>query len=180
MTSSSFLLVLTLHSIRRSSPCPPFRPVIQVLPGFSSSTSTSPSSSFRAPGSSAYHGLQPLLLVAFRNREEERFSYRAIATATDAGRCTWRWLRHGYCMQQQQRQRPRPSSRSSVRCLLVVTSPRLPVCHSDTAALLALSPPSAAPSLPLPYLAVQFTPPHLARSLPLSLSLSITHSLSND
>lgn len=135
MTSSSFLLVLTLHSIRRSSPCPPFRPVIQVLPGFSS---TSTSSSFRAPGSSAYHGLQPLLLVTFRNREEERFSYRAIATATDAGRCTRRWLRHGYRMQQQ-RQRPRPSSRSSVCCLLVVTSPRSPVCHSVIQQLCSLS-----------------------------------------
>lgn len=45
---------------------------------------------------------------------------------------------------------------------------RLPL--SDTAALFALSPPSAAPSLPLPHLAVQFTPPSLSSSLPLCRS----------
>lgn len=134
---------LTFGSVRRPAPGPAFGPVVQLLPGLHATAATA--ASLGAPGSSAHQGLQPLLLVAFRNREEETFSHRAIATATDAGRCTRRRMRHGNRVQQQ-------------RLPL-----RLPVCQSeghDTAAprlrssicrlRLPLSPPSLYLDRPLP------------------------------
>lgn len=59
--------VLTLCSVRWSSPGPTFGPVFQRL----SALSPSPTASLAASGSFADQGLQPLLLVAFGDRKEQ-------------------------------------------------------------------------------------------------------------